>query len=87
MSVSHLIPHVLEHKQNIDNMLEEVKDWNKDKQQAKCKDHLSWLIESKNSLIYSFVNPNLWPALFLSNHLLQEYLKWIVTIKKKGRGY
>ena len=50
--------------------------------QAKFIYNLSWLLESKNSLIYCFVNPNLWPALFLSNHLLQEYLKWIVTIKE-----
>ena len=81
MKINCLTPQFLNHQKNASAVIKNVKNWHEDQQKANCKNQLLYLVQLKNDLINSFINPNLWPALYLSDPALQEYLNWVLTIK------
>ena len=82
---SYLTLHLLKHSKDAEALIEKVETWTEDQQQAECEKQISILQEVKTTFVHSFVNPNLWSALYLSNHTLQKYLKWVVTAKENEK--
>ena len=68
----------LQEEKDSRDMLITVDNWNHEKDQSQCEQHLKELVELKLKLAKRSMTPRAWPVLYLSKPPVQTYLKWVV---------
>ena len=83
ISLPKMIPQFLRLLEESKIKAEKLNVCSKEQQHGKCEENLYYLVELKNAYNNCFINPNVWPVLYLSNTLVQEFLKYMVTTKEE----
>ena len=68
-------------KEVVAQLLDTLNAWNKDRDISQCKEHLSYLMKVKETVVRTSRNLQFWPNLYLSQLPLQNYLIFIMNTR------